>query len=151
MDQSQLLAPGPRDRRRGGSRLVPAVPSPGGRCARRHRAESQFAVSTEGTKICPRCGMGNLWTERRRARPAEAPLQGLDHGQRAALGGTWDRGRRRHDRRRQQLADVLRADRVLARGPPASDRPSRSITMQNGHAVATVARRSRAPGASAPR
>ena len=28
-------------------------------------AESPFAVSTEGMKICPKCGMGNLWTERR--------------------------------------------------------------------------------------
>ena len=27
-------------------------------------AESPFAVSTEGMKVCPRCGMGNLWTER---------------------------------------------------------------------------------------
>ena len=27
--------------------------------------ESPFAVSTEGDKICPHCGMGNLWTERR--------------------------------------------------------------------------------------
>ena len=27
-------------------------------------AESPFAVSTEGMKICPKCGMGNLWTER---------------------------------------------------------------------------------------
>ncbi len=27
--------------------------------------ESAIAVSTEGMKICPRCGMGNLWTERR--------------------------------------------------------------------------------------
>ena len=26
--------------------------------------ESQFAVSTEGMKVCQRCGMGNLWTER---------------------------------------------------------------------------------------
>jgi hypothetical protein len=26
--------------------------------------ESQFAVSTEGMKVCHRCGMGNLWTER---------------------------------------------------------------------------------------
>jgi hypothetical protein len=26
---------------------------------------STFAVSTEGMKICPKCGMGNLWTERR--------------------------------------------------------------------------------------
>jgi hypothetical protein len=33
-----------------------------------HRAdgppESQFAVSTEGMTTCPKCGMGNLWTER---------------------------------------------------------------------------------------
>ena len=28
-------------------------------------SESPFAVSTEGDKICPKCGMGNLWTERR--------------------------------------------------------------------------------------
>jgi hypothetical protein len=27
--------------------------------------ESPFAVSTEGMKICPKCGMGNLWTERK--------------------------------------------------------------------------------------
>jgi hypothetical protein len=27
--------------------------------------ESPFAISTEGMKVCPRCGMGNLWTERR--------------------------------------------------------------------------------------
>jgi hypothetical protein len=27
--------------------------------------ESPFAVSTEGMKTCPKCGMGNLWTERR--------------------------------------------------------------------------------------
>ena len=27
--------------------------------------EPRFAVSTEGMKICPKCGMGNLWTERR--------------------------------------------------------------------------------------
>ena len=26
--------------------------------------ESQFAVSTEGEKRCPNCGMGNLWTDR---------------------------------------------------------------------------------------
>ena len=34
---------------------------------RRDRAmatrESPFAVSTEGDKRCPNCGMGNLWTE----------------------------------------------------------------------------------------
>jgi hypothetical protein len=26
--------------------------------------ESPFAVSTEGEKRCPSCGMGNLWTDR---------------------------------------------------------------------------------------
>ena len=26
--------------------------------------ESPFATSTEGMKICPSCGMGNLWTDR---------------------------------------------------------------------------------------
>jgi hypothetical protein len=27
--------------------------------------ESPLAVSTEGMKICPKCGMGNLWTDNR--------------------------------------------------------------------------------------
>ena len=27
--------------------------------------DSPFGASTEGMKICPKCGMGNLWTERR--------------------------------------------------------------------------------------
>jgi hypothetical protein len=27
--------------------------------------DSPFGVSTEGMKMCPKCGMGNLWTERR--------------------------------------------------------------------------------------
>jgi hypothetical protein len=27
--------------------------------------ESPFAVSTEGMKVCSKCGMGNMWTERR--------------------------------------------------------------------------------------
>ena len=26
--------------------------------------ESRYATSTEGEKRCPRCGMGNLWTDR---------------------------------------------------------------------------------------
>jgi uncharacterized protein (DUF983 family) len=26
--------------------------------------ESPFATSTEGMKVCPNCGMGNLWTDR---------------------------------------------------------------------------------------
>jgi uncharacterized membrane protein len=25
--------------------------------------ESDYAVSTEGEKRCPKCGMGNLWTD----------------------------------------------------------------------------------------
>ena len=27
--------------------------------------ESPFATSTEGEKLCPTCGMGNLWTDDR--------------------------------------------------------------------------------------
>jgi len=27
-------------------------------------AESLYATSTEGEKRCPKCGMGNLWTDR---------------------------------------------------------------------------------------
>jgi hypothetical protein len=27
--------------------------------------DSPLATSTEGMKVCPACGMGNLWTERR--------------------------------------------------------------------------------------
>lgn len=27
--------------------------------------ESPWAVSTEGEKRCPKCGMGNLWTDNR--------------------------------------------------------------------------------------
>lgn len=38
-------------------------------------AESQFAVSTEGEKICPKCGMGNLWTDRT-CISCRAPLKG---------------------------------------------------------------------------
>ena len=34
-----------------------------------------FAVSTEGMKVCPKCGMGNLWTESRCITCA-APLRG---------------------------------------------------------------------------
>ena len=26
--------------------------------------ESPFAASTEGEKRCPKCGMGNMWTDR---------------------------------------------------------------------------------------
>ena len=26
--------------------------------------ENRYAASTEGEKRCPRCGMGNLWTDR---------------------------------------------------------------------------------------
>jgi hypothetical protein len=31
----------------------------------RKAEDSPFGTSTEGMKICPKCGMGNLWTERR--------------------------------------------------------------------------------------
>ena len=27
--------------------------------------DSPFAVSTEGMKVCPNCGMGNMWTDRK--------------------------------------------------------------------------------------
>ena len=27
-------------------------------------AEPAFGTSTEGMKVCPKCAMGNLWTER---------------------------------------------------------------------------------------
>ncbi len=39
------------------------------------RSDSPFAASTEGAKRCPRCGMGNLWTERQCASCGE-PLPG---------------------------------------------------------------------------
>ena len=31
--------------------------------ARATAVESPFAASTEGEKRCPKCGMGNLWTD----------------------------------------------------------------------------------------
>jgi len=35
------------------------------RCDRQDAAgESPYATSTEGEKRCPKCGMGNLWTDR---------------------------------------------------------------------------------------
>ena len=37
--------------------------------------ENPFAVSTEGEKRCPNCGMGNLWTENR-CIACKAPLRG---------------------------------------------------------------------------
>lgn len=33
--------------------------------APRAAEESPLAVSTEGMKVCPKCGMGNLWTASR--------------------------------------------------------------------------------------
>jgi uncharacterized membrane protein len=46
---------------------------------RRDRAaatqESPYAVSTEGEKRCPKCGMGNLWTETR-CSACKTPLRG---------------------------------------------------------------------------
>jgi len=49
-----------------------------GRQRRDHAAatrESPFAISTEGEKRCPNCGMGNLWTETR-CIACKAPLRG---------------------------------------------------------------------------
>ena len=37
--------------------------------------DATFAVSTEGMKICPKCGMGNLWTDRSCV-SCRAPLKG---------------------------------------------------------------------------
>jgi hypothetical protein len=37
--------------------------------------ESPFAVSTEGEKRCPKCGMGNLWTDTT-CIACKAPLRG---------------------------------------------------------------------------
>jgi hypothetical protein len=37
--------------------------------------ESPFATSTEGEKRCPRCGMGNLWTDKT-CITCKAPLPG---------------------------------------------------------------------------
>jgi hypothetical protein len=36
---------------------------------------STYAVSTEGEKLCPKCGMGNLWTDRA-CISCRAPLRG---------------------------------------------------------------------------
>jgi hypothetical protein len=33
--------------------------------AQQGAGDSPIGVSTEGMKICQKCGMGNLWTERR--------------------------------------------------------------------------------------
>lgn len=37
--------------------------------------DSELAVSTEGMKVCPNCGMGNLWTDRT-CMSCKAPLKG---------------------------------------------------------------------------
>jgi hypothetical protein len=49
-----------------------------GRQRRDRRAaagDSPFAASTEGEKRCPKCGMGNLWTDTR-CIACKAPLRG---------------------------------------------------------------------------
>jgi len=43
------------------ARIMTRPRTPAGESA----SESPIAVSTEGMKICPRCGMGNFWAERR--------------------------------------------------------------------------------------
>jgi hypothetical protein len=37
--------------------------------------DSGLATSTEGMKVCPKCGMGNLWTERQ-CSACGSPLRG---------------------------------------------------------------------------
>ena len=41
-------------------RLATRSPAASGQAA----GESAIGVSTEGMKVCPKCAMGNLWTER---------------------------------------------------------------------------------------
>jgi hypothetical protein len=43
------------------ARIITRPQMPAGSSA----GESAIGVSTEGMKVCPKCGMGNLWTERR--------------------------------------------------------------------------------------
>jgi hypothetical protein len=43
------------------ARIITRPPTPAGQAS----ADSPIGVSTEGMKVCPKCGMGNLWTERR--------------------------------------------------------------------------------------
>jgi hypothetical protein len=43
------------------ARIITRPPTPAGLSA----GDSPIGVSTEGMKICQKCGMGNLWTERR--------------------------------------------------------------------------------------
>ena len=38
-------------------------------------SEWQFGASTEGMTVCPKCGMGNLWTDRT-CMACNAPLRG---------------------------------------------------------------------------
>jgi hypothetical protein len=38
-------------------------------------SDSTFAVSTEGMKVCPKCGMGNMWTDRT-CMSCRGPLKG---------------------------------------------------------------------------
>jgi hypothetical protein len=41
-------------------RLVTRPPTPSSETA----GDGGLAMSTEGMKVCPKCAMGNLWTER---------------------------------------------------------------------------------------
>jgi hypothetical protein len=41
-------------------RLATRSPTASGQAA----GESSMGVATEGMKVCPKCAMGNLWTER---------------------------------------------------------------------------------------
>ena len=100
------------------------------------RRESPFAVATEGMKRCPSCGMGNLVDGRDLLELREAPAglstpvtRPADDRQAAVL-------RRGGDPGGQDLADVHARPRAGRRRTAAI--PSLSMTMQNGHAVATV-------------
>ena len=61
MDQTQLLEAGALIAIVGV--IVTLVTLRGRDRASKPPRESPFAASSEGEKLCPQCGMGNLWTD----------------------------------------------------------------------------------------
>jgi hypothetical protein len=45
--------------------LARIIVRPRARAGASAAVDSPIGVSTEGMKVCPKCGMGNLWTESR--------------------------------------------------------------------------------------
>lgn len=58
-----------------GVAVVRAASRRPGDAAAADSAEDRITPATEGMKVCPRCGMGNLWTERT-CITCSAPLRG---------------------------------------------------------------------------